>query len=98
MVFAGGSWQAACERRFKRETFVDIHPIFTAYLITFGWAIVGSLSMGLGVFLALKVFTLATRGVDEWALIKAGNMPMAIILAALILSVGWVVASVTRAG
>ena len=77
---------------------MDISAILLAYAVTFGWAIVGSLSMGVGVFLALKVFTWATRDVDEWALIKAGNVPMGIILAALILSVGLVVASVTRGG
>lgn len=77
---------------------MDAGQLFINYAITFGWAVVGSLSMGVGVFLALKVFTLATRDVDEWVLIKQGNVPMAIILAALILSVGIVVASVTKAG
>ena len=69
-----------------------------AYAITFGWAIVGSVSMGVGVFLALRIFTLATRGIDEWKLIKEGNIPMAIILAALIIAIGLVVASITRTG
>ncbi len=69
-----------------------------AYAITFGWAIVGSVSMGVGVFLALKIFTLATRGVDEWKLINEGNIPMAIILAALIIAIGLVVSSITRTG
>ncbi len=69
-----------------------------AYAITFGWAIVGSVSMGVGVFLALRIFTLATRGIDEWKLIKEGNIPMAIILAALIIAIGLVVSSITRTG
>ncbi len=69
-----------------------------AYAITFGWAIVGSVSMGVGVFLALKIFTLATRGIDEWKLIKEGNIPMAIILVALIIAIGLVVSSITRTG
>ena len=77
---------------------MDATQIFISYGITFGWAIVGSVSMGIGVFLALKIFTIATRDVDEWKLIKEGNIAMAIILAALILSVGFVVASVTKAG
>ncbi|QEL16022.1 DUF350 domain-containing protein [Limnoglobus roseus] len=75
---------------------MTFEQIGLAYLITFGWAIVGSLSMGCGVFMALKLFTLATRGVDEWKLIREGNIAMAIILAALIISIGIVVASVTR--
>lgn len=77
---------------------MDWSQLLTAYLVTFGWAIVGSVSMGVGVFLALKIFSLATREVDEWALIKADNKAMAVVLAALIVSIGMVVASVTRTG
>ncbi|GEM_PF-1352403 len=78
------------------ESSADIGDVLRAYAITFGWALVGSVSMGLGVIITLKLFTVCTRNVDEWALIKAGNIPMAIILAALILSLGIVVASVTK--
>ena len=67
--------------------------IFTAYLITFGWALVGSISMGIGIVITLKLFDLSTRNVDEWELIKQGNIAMAIILAAVVLSLGLVVAS-----
>ena len=77
---------------------MDATQILTSYAVTFGWAMVGSVSMGLGVFIALKIFTVATRGVDEWKLIREGNMAMAVILAALILSLGIVVASVTKGG
>ena len=68
-------------------------PIWNAYLITFGWAIVGSISMGLGIIVTLKLFTLSTRTVDEWQLIKEGNMAMAVILASVIISLGIVVAA-----
>lgn len=67
--------------------------IVTAYLITLGWAIVGSVSMGLGIIIALKLFTLSTRKVDEWELIKQGNIAMAIILASVVVSLGIVVAA-----
>ena len=40
-------------------------PIWNAYLITFGWAVVGSVSMGVGIIVTLKMFTLSTRTVDE---------------------------------
>jgi uncharacterized membrane protein YjfL (UPF0719 family) len=66
--------------------------IFRAYLITFGWAIIGSVSMGLGIIVTLKMFDLSTRNVDEWQLVKDGNIPIAIILAAVILALGIVVA------
>lgn len=68
--------------------------IWNAYLITFGWAIVGSLSMGIGIIITLKLFDLATSRVDEWELIKQNNISMAIVLAAVIVSLGLVVSSV----
>lgn len=73
-----------------------MQDIFAAYLITFGWAIVGSLSMGIGILLTLKIFAFSTREVDEWALVKQGNMSIAVILAAVIVSLGLVVASAVR--
>ena len=70
--------------------------IFIAYSITFGWAIVGSVSMGLGIIIALKMFAISTTRVDEWELIKQGNIGMAIILAAVIISLGLVIAAAIR--
>ena len=67
--------------------------IWYAYLITFGWAITGALSMSVGIIIALKLFDLSTPKVDEWQLVKEGNIPIAIIFAALILAVGYVVGS-----
>jgi hypothetical protein len=67
--------------------------LIQAYLITFGWAIVGSVSMGTGIIITVKLFDLTTRDVDEWALVKAGNIPIAIILAAMIVSLGIVVSA-----
>ena len=70
-----------------------MNSIFWAYLITFGWAIVGSVSMGLGIIITLKLFAFSTREVDEWQLIKDGNLAMSIIIAAVIISLGLVVSS-----
>jgi uncharacterized membrane protein YjfL (UPF0719 family) len=67
--------------------------ILYAYLITFGWALVGSISMGIGIIITLKLFDLSTSRVDEWELIRQGNMAMAIILAAVIVALGIVVSS-----
>jgi len=67
--------------------------ILKAYLVTFGWAIVGSIGMGVGIIIALKMFAISTRKVDEWELIKSGNIPMAIILAAIIIALGIVISS-----
>lgn len=71
----------------------QIPDIFVAYAITFGWAIVGSVAVGLGIIIAIKMFDMSTRDVDEWALIKQGNMAMATILAALIISLGLVISA-----
>lgn len=70
--------------------------LFKAYAITFGWSLVGSISMGLGVIITLRMVNWLTAEIDEWQLIKEGNIAMAIIMAALILALGFVVASVTR--
>ena len=70
-----------------------MQEILRAYAITFGWAIVGSISMGLGIIIALKMFTLTTRKIDEWELIKQGNLAMAIILASIVVSLGIVIAA-----
>ena len=70
-----------------------ILDVLWAYAVTFGWAVTGSISMGLGIIIALKMFTISTRKVDEWELIKQGNIAMAIILAAVVISLGIVIAS-----
>ena len=70
--------------------------ILFAYVVTFGWAIVGSVSMGLGLVVSLFVFTHLTPGIDEWKLVREGSIPMAIILAAVIIACGVVVASAIR--
>lgn len=75
---------------------VNVSDILQAYAITFGWAIVGSVAMGIGIIIAVKLFELSTRNVDEWELIRQGNIPMAIILASVILSLGLVVASAIK--
>lgn len=71
-----------------------MQEILVAYLITFGWAIVGSVSMGIGIVITLKMFDWSTKDVDEWQLVKDGNIPVAIILASVVISLGIVVSSV----
>ena len=70
--------------------------ILEAYLITVGWAIVGSIGMGIGIIIALKMFTLSTHKVDEWELIKQNNTAMSIILASIIIALGIVISSAVR--
>jgi uncharacterized membrane protein YjfL (UPF0719 family) len=42
------------------------------------------------------MFTWSTKEVDEWDLIKKGNMAMAVILAAVVVSLGIVVAAAIK--
>lgn len=65
--------------------------ILREYLILFGWAIVGGLSMAIILPLILKVFTLINP-INEWEEIKKGNVGVAIILASVILSTSIVIA------
>ncbi len=41
----------------------------------------------LSLFLAIKVFDKLTKGIDEWAELKRGNMAVAIVLSAIIIAV-----------
>lgn len=75
---------------------MNLTTIFNAYAITFGWAIVGSIAMSLGIVIALKLFTLATPRLDEWDLISKGNVAMAIVLASIVIAVGIVIASAVQ--
>lgn len=70
-----------------------IQQILIDYAMTFGWAIVGCVSMGLGIIIALRMFDWSTRDVDEWALVKEGNMPIAIILGSVIIALGIVISA-----
>ena len=70
--------------------------VLTSYLTMLGWALTGSIAMGVGIVVALKLFTLSTKDVDEWKLIRDGNMAMATILSTIILAVSIVIAASIR--
>ena len=44
------------------------------YARSFGWAIVAAVSFAVAMGLAIKVFDLLSRDIDEWAEIKKGNL------------------------
>jgi uncharacterized membrane protein YjfL (UPF0719 family) len=58
------------------------------YARSFGWAIVAAISFAFAMGLAIKVFDLLSRDINEWEEIKKGNWGVAMILTAMILSVG----------
>lgn len=66
--------------------------VLVQYLVTVGWGIAGALSMGVGLAVALKVFTMLTPKIDEMEELKKGNIAVAIVLAAVVLGTALVVA------
>lgn len=70
--------------------------ILEQYLITFGWAVTGAISMAVALSILVKIFSWITP-IDEWEEIKRGNIGVAIILTAVIIGtalvVGFTVAS-----
>lgn len=59
--------------------------IFREYLITLGWALTGAISMALALGVGLKIYHWLTP-IDEWEEIKKGNIGVAIIVAAVVIS------------
>ncbi len=62
------------------------------------WAVAGGIGMGLGLIITLKIFTMLTRDVDEWSLVKANNLGMSIILASVVLGTSLVIMMVAKPG
>ncbi len=66
--------------------------ILLHYAVTLGWALVGAISMGVGLGVALKIFNWLTPNIDEMEELKKGNIGVAIVLAAVVLATAIVVA------
>jgi uncharacterized membrane protein YjfL (UPF0719 family) len=66
--------------------------ILVQYLVTLGWAVTGAIAMGIGLGVALKVFTFLTPKIDEMEELKKGNIGVAILMAAVVLATAIVVA------
>jgi len=64
--------------------------IFEQYLITFGWAITGAVSMALALSLLIRVFMWITP-IDEWEEVKKGNIGVSIIIASVIIGTALVI-------
>ena len=62
------------------------------YLKTFGWGVIGAITMAVSLWILLRVFTWLTP-VDKWEELKKGNLGIAIVMAAVIIGFAIVVAS-----
>lgn len=64
--------------------------ILQEYLFTFGWSLVGAVSMAIAFLVMMTVFNKSTP-FNEWEEIKNGNMAVAVTVAAVILSAALVI-------
>jgi len=60
----------------------------------FGWAFISALLMGIGTGLGVKFFDFMTPGLDEMEELRKGNIAVAIVVAAVIVSIGFVMGMV----
>ena len=63
------------------------------FLITFGWGITGAVTMGFSLILVFYIFSFITRGLDEMKELKKGNIAVGIMVGALMLATGIVIAA-----
>ena len=64
------------------------------FLRTIGWALAVSIGFSLGTAIAIWIFGLVSRDINEWAEIKNRNYGVAAIFVALIVMIGLLVMSV----
>ena len=67
-------------------------------LKTLVWALVASVSMSLSLAILMFVWDKLTPRIDEWEELKKGNVAVAVVMAAVILAFGLVVASILHQG
>ncbi len=77
---------------------MDANKLMMEYLATFGWAIVAALSMSVSLAILTMVYDKLTPNIDETAELKKGNLAVAIVMAAVILSFGFVVGMAMSGG
>ncbi|MFC1598959.1 DUF350 domain-containing protein [Patescibacteria group bacterium] len=64
--------------------------ILKQYLITFGWALTGAISMAISLGIMLKVFTWITP-INEWEEIKNKNWGVVALLSVVVISTAIVI-------
>ncbi len=64
------------------------------YLRTIGWALAVSIGFSLGTAIAVFIFAVISRDIDEWTEIRNKNYGVAAIFVALIVMIGLLVISV----
>ena len=70
---------------------LDLQSQIIEYLRAMGWAITASIGFSVGVAIAISIFNILSRDIDEWQEIKNGNIGVALIEVALIVMTGIIV-------
>ncbi len=73
---------------------LSIGDTLIQYLRTIGWALAVSIGFSLGTAIAIWIFGLVSRDINEWAEIRNKNYGVAAIFVALIVMIGLLVMSV----
>ncbi len=71
-----------------------MNEIMAELLKACGWAVLSAILMGMGTGLGVKFFDIMTPGIDELEELRKGNMAVAIVVASVILAIGFVMGSV----
>ncbi len=73
---------------------LSLGDTFILYLRTIGWALAVSVAFSLGTALAIWIFGLISRDINEWEEIRNKNYGVAAIFVALIVMIGILVMNV----
>ncbi|UCH62759.1 MAG: DUF350 domain-containing protein [Fidelibacterota bacterium] len=74
---------------------LSIGDTFILYLRAIGWALAVSIGFSLGTAIAVWIFSLISRDIDEWAEIRNKNYGVAAIFVAMIVMIGLLVKGVS---
>ena len=70
---------------------VGIMAMIKKWGMNLGWMLVASAGFGLGTGIAIKIFDLISKDINEWEEVKKGNMGVVAILVSIIVMVGIIV-------
>lgn len=73
---------------------LSLGDTFILYLRTIGWALAVSVAFSLGTAIAILIFGVISRDINEWAEIRNKNYGVAAIFVALIVMIGILVMNV----
>ena len=70
---------------------LDLITTLEQYARAIGWTISASVGFAIGVAIALWIFDLISKDIDEWEEIKKGNIGVSLIFVSLIVMIGLIV-------